>query len=239
MNPVPRGSTQKNVNQVVYNSIAPKIVNSASELQLVDTPCGDGEFAHYLGGRFPHLKVTGVDLFTQPVGKSFEFFKQSAHQHFRQRAPESVDIIICISGVMCFDGVPELVAAFHSALKKNGVLVITNDNIMSVRDRLNFLFFGHFKRFKLLYANNEGNWNVVLPQSLVAQIRKNGFTNWQMAYTSIYTEDLLFIPIALLIYPVFVCYLLLRKSELTASERLKLFPFKMLLSRHYVITAYK
>lgn len=239
MKSIPRGSTQKNVNQVVYNSIAAKLENNTQAQVMVDAPCGAGEFAQYLGGNFPSLKVIGVDLFTEASGKNFEFHKSSAHGFFRQQQPASVDIITCISGIMCFDGISELVSLFYSALKKNGILVITNDNIMSVRDRLNFLFFGHFKRFKLLYAKNEGNWNVILPQAIISQLQKNGFQKWNVRYTSIYNEDFFFLPLALLIYPVFLSYLLLAKSEMSVAERFKLFPFRMLISRHYVITAEK
>ena len=233
---IPRGSTQKNVNQVVFDSIAGKL--GQAQL-LIDAPCGSGEFAHFLGENFGNLKVIGVDLFTQPENKKFEFQKAGAHEVISRQAPGSVDIVTCISGVMCFDGVPQLVAAAYTALKTNGVLVITNDNIMSVRDRLNFLFFGHFKRFKLLYAKNEGNWNVVLPQALISQLQSHGFRKWQMKYTAIYNEDFFFLPLAAVIYPIFLAYLLLRKSDFSVTERLSLFPFRMLISRHYVITAEK
>ena len=156
-----------------------------------------------------------------------------------QQLPESVDIITCISGVMCFDGLPTLFSSFFSALKKDGMLVITNDNIMTVRDRLNFLLFGHFKRFKLLYATNEGNWNVVLPQALVSLLKRNGFHKWDVKYTAIYYEDFFFLPLALIIYPLFLINLILTKSDLSQKERLVLFPFRMLISRHYVVTAEK
>ncbi len=233
---IPRGSTQKNVNKVVFDSISGKLDQARL---LIDAPCGSGEFAHFLGENFSGLKVIGVDLFTDPKNKKFEFQKAGAHEVISRQAPESVDIVTCISGVMCFDGVPQLIAAAYKALKANGVLVITNDNIMSVRDRLNFLFFGHFKRFKLLYAKNEGNWNVVLPQALVSQLQSHGFRKWQMKYTAIYNEDFFFLPLAFVIYPVFLLNLLLRKSDFSVSERLALFPFRMLISRHYVITAEK
>lgn len=224
------------MNQVVFDSIAGKLDQARL---LIDAPCGSGEFAHFLGENFNNIKVIGVDLFTEPKNSKFEFQKAGAHEVISRQVPGSVDIVTCISGVMCFDGVPQLIGAAYTALKAGGTLVITNDNIMSVRDRLNFLFFGHFKRFKLLYAKNEGNWNVVLPQALISQLQSHGFRTWKMKYTAIYNEDYFFLPLAAVIYPVFLAYLLLRKSDFTVSERLALFPFRMLISRHYVITAEK
>lgn len=239
MKTIPRASTQKNVNSVVLKSISAKIEAGSSQKLLIDVPCGSGEFAHYLRDTFPGLKIIGVDLFTEASDKNFEFHKMSAHDFFKKQQNSSVDIITCISGIMCFDGIPELISSFYSALKANGTLVITNDNIMTVRDRLNFLFFGHFKRFKLLYSKEEGNWNIILPQALVAHLRKNDFRNLRIKYTSIYTEDYFLLPFAMLIYPVFLIYLLFFKSDMTFKKRIELFPFSMMISRHYVLTAEK
>ena len=239
MKSIPRASTQKNVNHVVFKSIVSRLESGKREKLLVDAPCGSGEFAHYLRDIFPNLNVIGVDLFTEVSDKNFEFHKMSAHDFFKKQKPASVDIITCISGIMCFDGIPELMSTFFSALKPEGILVITNDNIMTIRDRLNFLFFGHFKRFKLLYAKAEGNWNIILPQALVAQLYKNGFQNLHVKYTSTYVEDLALLPIAAIIYPIFLIYLLLLKNQMSLKDRIELFPFRMLISRHYIVTAEK
>lgn len=239
MKSVPRASTQKNVNQVVFKSIASRLEANTTEQLMIDAPCGNGEFAQYLMSVFPKLKVIGVDLFTEVAAKNFEFYKMSAHDFFKQQKPSSVDIITCISGVMCFDGIPELMSSFYSSLKPKGILVLTNDNIMTIRDRLNFLFFGHFKRFKLLYSKKEGNWNLILPQALVAHLQNKGFQNLRIKYTAIYIEDLFLLPFAICIYPIFLTYLLLLKNQMSFKQRLELFPFRMLISRHYVITAEK
>lgn len=226
------------MNRVVFEAIENRLESETTRL-LIDSPCGSGDFAHYIGENFPKVKVMGIDLYTEVKGRKFEFHKASAQEVLSRQTAETVDVITCISGVMCFDGIPALIASFFSALKKDGILVITNDNIMSVRDRLNFLFFGHFKRFKLLYANNEGNWNVILPQALVSMLKSRGFRKWDVKYTAIYNEDFFFLPLAVVIYPLFLLNLIFVKSELSLRERLVLFPFRMLISRHYVVTAEK
>lgn len=241
---IPRAATQKNVNYVVYKSIVSKLERAVLENGvggplLVDAPCGAGEFASYLKEKFPALQVKGVDLLTEAAGQNFEFYKLGTHDFFKQQPPESVDVITCISGIMCFDGISELLASFYAALRPAGLLIVTNDNIMTLRDRLNFLFFGHFKRFKLLYAVNEGNWNVVLPQAVVSLLQKNNFKNIRLQFTAVYVEDLFLLPLAILIYPVFVLYLVSRKNHMSITQRLAIFPFLSLISRHYVVTAEK
>jgi hypothetical protein len=110
---------------------------------------------------------------------------------------------------------------------------------LTVRDRLNFLFFGNFKRFKLLYAKNEGNWNLVLPQAVFMFFQRHHFRNIKVKYTAMYFEDLLFLPFGILIYPIFLAQLLLKKGDLSRKDRLQLFPFSAFYCRHYVISAKK
>ncbi|MEK6628708.1 MAG: class I SAM-dependent methyltransferase [Bdellovibrionota bacterium] len=239
MKSIPKANTQKNVNQVVYESLVSKLEFGSADKLLVDAPCGNGEFAKFLRDKYPNLEIKAVDLFTEVADTNIQFYKLSAHDFFALQKPASADFITCISGVMCFDGIPNLITLFFKALRPSGTLVLTNDNIMTMRDRLHFLFFGHFKRFKLLYSINEGNWNIVLPQAIVSLLQENGFKNIRIKYTSVYAEDLLFLPLAILVYPIFALYLLLRKSHLSIGERFELFPFQSLISRHYVITSEK
>lgn len=235
---VPKGNTQKGVNHHVYQLLQ-QTVDLKKPLKMIDVPCGDGTWAAFIKKNHPEVKMTGVDFFADAGNQSFEFHKASAHEYFRDQKPVSIDVITCISGVMCFDGIVDLFKAFHQSLNSGGLLVVTNDNFMTVRDRLSFLFFGQFKRFKLCYEKNEGNWNSVLPQALQMLFVRYEFKNIKVKYTSTYTEDYLFLPIAILIYPVFFIYLMTRKGPMTRAERKKLFPFQSLLARHYVISGEK
>lgn len=236
---IPRANTQKNVNKTVFAMIKSELNNAKSGDTWVDAPCGTGEFAHFIKQQAPHINVIGVDLFSNSAHKNITSHKKSAHDFFREQKDSSLNLITCISGVMCFDGIYELISLYSRVLKSEGTLVITNDNVVTIRDRLNFLFFGHFKRFKLLYSQTEGNWNVVLPQAIFSLLKKNNFKKIQIKYTSIYAEDFLFLPFAFLVYPFFLIYLLTRKSEMTLSERIELYPFISLIARHYVVKATK
>ena len=235
---VPKGNTQKGVNQQVYRFLS-EGADLARPLKMIDVPCGDGIYADFIKKRHPQSQLTGVDFFTNAKDQNFDFHKLKAHEYFDQQKPKDIDVITCISGVMCFDGIVDLFEAFDQALKPGGLLIVTNDNVMTIRDRLSFLIFGQFKRFKLLYAKNEGNWNLVLPQALRMLFQRHGFKNIKVKYTSTYSEDYLFLPLAILVYPVFLLYLMTRKSDLSQVQRRQLFPFQVLLARHYVISGQK
>lgn len=230
------GNTQRGVSRAVVETLKQR-ADCRPGTKLIDAPCGNGEFALYLAEKFPGINITGIDYFADATGKVAAFHKINIHEFFRTVKPKDVDIITCISGVMCFDGIEELFSSFGKSLKANGLLVVTNDNFMTLRDRINFLFLGRFKRFKLCNEVNEGNWNIVSPQGIVMLLQRQGFRGLQIKYTSIYAEDYFLIPLAILIYPVFLAYLVLHKSSMPKSMRLALFPFTSMIARHYIISA--
>ena len=236
---VPRGSTQKNVNEVVFSAIQEKVRQNGNKLSLLDVPCGHGVFADFIQGQYPEFKVVGIDLFENPPAPTFEFHKTKAQYFLLENKERKYDVITCISGIMCFDGAGDFFNTIYPALNQGGIFAVTNDNVLTVRDRVHFLIFGHLKRFRLLYATNEGNWNVIMPQGVGMLLERAGFKNIKYKYTAIYNEDFIFLPIAALIYPLFALYLLLFKGTKTTSERLKMFPFMSLIARHYVVTAEK
>lgn len=234
---VPHGNTQKNVNLRVYETILPEIKNDITQT-LVDIPCGAGSFSEFVQQAHPNINVFGADL-REDASKKIKHFYQTDAIHFLENiCPKNVDIIICISGIMCFDRTEETFQHFARLLKKDGTLIVTNDNIHSLRDRLSFMFFGYFKRFKPFYEINEGNWNIVLPQEIEMHLERNGFKNIQVRYTSFYYEDIVFLPLALMVFPISVLGLL-PKAKWNLKRVLKIYPFKMLLCRHYAVSAKK
>jgi hypothetical protein len=238
MNEMHVGNTQRGVSLGVLR-ILERRASVNGESLLIDVPCGNGDFALFLKRNLRNLRVIGVDFFADAAGKGIEFFKCRAQEYFQKESPKNVDIITCVSGVMCFDGIEELFSLFHRSLKEQGLVVVTNDNYMTVRDRFSFLFFGRFKRFKLFYDVQEGNWNSISPQGIFMLLQRQEFKGLEIKYTSIYSEDYLWLPLALVIYPLFYLYIMMQKTSLSLSERQALFPFSSLLARHYIVSAKK
>jgi ubiquinone/menaquinone biosynthesis C-methylase UbiE len=249
-NEIPRGNTQKNVNALLFHLLNKHFPNRSLK-SLIDVPCGEGEFLNFISAEFPAAQLIGVDRFSSggvgpneasdsPGGKrAFSFFKQTAQSFFSEHKPTQIAAITCISGVMCFDGIHELLQQFHQALTPGGLVVVTNDNIMTTRDRVNFLFFGHFKRFKLIYDRNEGNWNIMTPQALIMLLERAHFVDIDIKYTSTYWEDITWLPLSLVLYPLFLFKVLLANGQKSIKERMSLYPFRSLLARHYVVWARK
>ncbi len=238
----PRGNTQKGVNQAVFEFLE-DFFDSKRSFILSDAPSGNGELSLFLHSQFPNARFSLCDAFAAgPQGtdaRSISFQKADIHQYYRSQPSGTFDAILCISGVMCFDGIENLIHEIHRSLKPGELLIITNDNIMTVRDRINFMFLGSFKRFKLLSSLNEGNWNVILPQALRMLFKRYGFHGVQVRYTSFYFEDIVWLPLALLIYPLFRAASLISGGDWNFKELKAFFPFRSLICRHYVIVGIK
>lgn len=233
---IERGNTQDGVNVAVIDHLGAR---ADEPFSLLDVPSGQGSFLRAVRGLFPRARVHGVDLFEEPFPDVREFFTRGSSADWSFAAGRKFDVITCISGVMCFDNISDFFRQAGAHLNPGGRLIVTNDNVLTVRDRLSFLFFGRVKRFKKIYAAGEGNWNVILVQALWKLYRQNGFTLTAVHYTSRRPEDYLFAPLALVLYPFELFHLCTLKSELPLRERLRLFPPSALISRHYVMVGVK
>ncbi len=207
---------------------------------LLDIPAGEGEFLETFARFFPRAKLAGVEPFASSrLQASNVIEKATAHQS-RALAGESLyDLVTCLSGVMCFDGIDAIVEKIAISLKPDGVLIISNDNVLTIRDRLSFLFFGHVKRFKLFFAVNEGNWNLILPQGLWKICRSKGLSVEDVIYCSITPDDYLWLIFIPLFLPFYLFSLCRQGQHMSFLDKYRLFPLSSLFARHYYFVCRK
>ena len=124
-------------------------------------------------------------------------------------------------------------------LNKNGTFIITNDNSATIIDKLSFLFLGRHRIFKAIYEDSEELTQNVSIQELCRLLRTNGLIIEKIKFTSFYRKDLIYLPIAILIYPIQWMYLRLYKAKLPSDLKREMFPFKHYFCKHYIIIARK
>lgn len=232
---VEKGNTFDGVNRWILSYF---LKEGLSPRRLLDIPCGHGQFLRAALRVFRECDATGVDLYATPPEEL-----KSRIRKLDAKDPAVFDgiydVVTCISGVMVFDDVSRFFERASRHLTPGGWFVVTNDNVSTAWDRLRFLIYGRVKSFRLLYEREEPNWNVVLPQALLMLLEKNGFQIREIRYLATNYKELLFLPLAWVVFPFQCAYVLTRKSHLPKRMRLKLFPFRALFCRHYVIIAEK
>lgn len=241
MKKVANGNTAIGVNQAIINYLLEQNQNHKSGSQFLDSgsaldlPCGHGDFLLALKEHFPGLSVQGKDLYETPLPEAKPFFTQAGVDQWAPHSGQKFDLISCISGVMVFDNIVAFIEQCSAHLKPGGTYVITNDNVLTARDRVSWLLWGRLRRFKKFYNLDEGNWNVVLIQALVRFCIKNDIEIQKIEYVTIRWEDLFFAPLAILLYPLQVLSLFKAPAYLPLSLRYQMFSFKSLMARHYII----
>lgn len=236
---IERGNTQDGVNVEVIRSLQRIYPDSTASFSILDLPAGQGSFLRAVRSYFKNSQIKGVDLFADPYPDIAPHFTRGSSANWDFAENKKFEVISCISGVMCFDNVNHLFEQASSHLSTGGHFMVTNDNILTVRDRLSFLFLGRIRRFRKIYRVDEGNWNVMLIQALWKLYRSHGFQVESVTYTSRRPEDHLLWPLAVLIYPFEFLSLCFTKSEMPLRERIQLFPPLALISRHYVMVGKK
>lgn len=244
LNQVPRGNTQKHVNRDVLTYLlrheAARLMQPA--LRWLDAPCGAGEFLTQVRRFFPQAALSGTDVRAEApavLGEAGQYVRGDLSRGVPFAEAALFDVVTSISGIMCFANTAQFVQGCAQRLRVGGLLLVSNDNCLTVRDRLSYLFSGRVRRFKLLFEPDEGNFQLVQHQELKRLFDLSGIALTRVVYTSLYTEDLLYLPLALLLWPWQWWQVRRTRSSTGHALRQQLFSFKSLLYRHYFFVGEK
>ncbi len=231
---VPRGQTQKNVNKTVLGYLFNKFSKSPP-LKFIDLPAGEMEFLKCMKQLFPQHELHGADIADITPLPGIRLWQMDFNRDFTIPEEEKFDVITSISGVMMFNHTQGFIENCTRRLKQGGTFVLTNDNSATIIDRLSFLLLGRYRMFKAVYEDDELVTEIIPIPELIRQLRKNGITIEGVQYTSLYPRDLLFLPLALLVYPLQLLYLARLNTGVPAKLKWQMYPFKHLFCKHYVI----
>jgi SAM-dependent methyltransferase len=208
-------------------------------LQGLDLPCGNLEFLTYVAKLFPAARLLGADIMPpQNSNPAISFVEMDLTKEF-ELPPQQFDLVTSVSGVMMFGNTLSFIQNCVARLKPGGTFVLTNDNSATIMDRLAYLLWGGYRIFKPVFEDADAMTQIIPIQELIRLMRTQGIEIEQIEYTSFYQKDLLFLPLALLVYPLQKLYLGRLRTKLPAHLVQQLYPFKHLFGKHYIITGRK
>jgi 2-polyprenyl-3-methyl-5-hydroxy-6-metoxy-1,4-benzoquinol methylase len=235
---IPRGNTCPGVNRVIIEHLL-TLDTDFEDTAFMDVPCGDGSFLNAVKDFFPKGKSFGADINPPPQNSQHKFFKIDARRPFDIDADEEFKIITSISGVTEFDNTQLFLEQLKKWLDPNGLLIVTNDNIFSARNRILYLFFGRFRQTHLFMADDEPTWKIIPLQNLIRILYEAGFEVDEIKYVPAKFSEWLWLPVAALIYVFQYMYLLFAETGVKLSQKTSLYPFISFISRHYVLICRK
>src|SRR6185369_8836576 len=163
---IERGNTSPGVNREIIEYLLSLNENFDGK-RFLDIPCGEGTFLQAVKDFFPDAETAGSDIHSPPVAFSHDFLQIDAQQAFSLKTEKKIKVITCISGVMEFDNTLSFFEQLKENLAENGLLVVTNDNLLSVRDRILYLFFGRFRQYHLFIQTDKPTWKILPLQNLL------------------------------------------------------------------------
>ena len=235
---ISRGETQKNVNYRVLQLVLQKF-DKKNPLIVMDLPCGSAIFLEYLRKLFPEATLYGADIKDITRQPEVHFVKMDLTKDFALASEKKFDLITSISGVMMFGNTLRFILNCSERLKKDGTFIITNDNSSTIIDKLAFLFLGRHRIFKPVYEDSEGLTQNIPIQELCRLLRTNGLTIEKIVYTSFYLKDIIYAPLAILVYSIQWLYIRTYKTNLPPHLKWQMFSFKHYFCKHYIIVARK
>lgn len=231
---IPKGNTCHGVNRAVIEHLL-SVDREWVGKRLLDMPCGHGTLLRVLRQFFPHAVVKGADL--QPGGEfpTDEVAAVDASRPFKIFQEGKFNVITSVSGIMEFHNTRQFFEMCREHLAEGGHLVVTNDNVATVRDRFAYLFFGRTRLFRLLVSPELATWKPIPMQSLGRMLHDAGFTIRSIRYVSARSKDWLLLPVALALWPFQWAQLQAEKASLPQELRRMMFPFGMMIYRHCVL----
>lgn len=234
-----RGETQKNVNYETLKIIAEEFSENSS-MRVLDLPCGQRLLLHYIQMLFPKATLLGIDIVKPDYFDEIGFLNMDVSKEFwLLPQEEKFDLVTSVSGIMMFGNTASFIANCAARVQQKGVFIVTNDNSSTIMDRLAFLFLGRYRIFKQLTEDCEQLTQNVSIQELCRLLRTNGFSIEKIKYTSFYTKDIVYLPIACLVYPFQWLYTRLHKTGIPSKLKWEMLSFKQYFCKHYIVVARK
>jgi len=229
-----RGNTCKGVNREIISYLLSLNTDFAYQYFL-DIPCGEGAFLKALHDFFPHSKTFGGDICLPSTFFAHEIFQIDAQRGINLQSDRKFNIITCISGVMEFDNTLNFFESVKENLEENGSFIVTNDYILTVRDRFLYLLFGRFRQFRFMIGKKQPTWKLLTFQNLLRILYEAGFEVEKIKYVPVRPREWGWLPLALFVYFFQCLYMMFAEKEIPFSEKRSLYPFMSLLSRHYIL----
>lgn len=231
---IPRGNTVGGTNREIIKYLLSSGKDFVGKY-FFDIPCGSGDFLRAVKNFFPQSVTVGGDLHAPPTDFPHKFLKIDAQREFAPETQKKFDVITCISGVMEFDNTLSFFERLRENLNENGLLIVTNDNLLSVRDRFLYLLFGRYRQYRLFISNESPTWKTISLQNLIRLLYDSGFEIIEIKFVPPKLNEWIWLPLVLPLYITQMLYLLFAEKGISFSEKLKLYPFESLLARHYFI----
>ena len=234
---IPRGDTCPGVNRAIIELLISLERDFAGE-SFLDVPCGRGEFLDTIRRVFPDARTIGADK-VRHQSFAHEFFQFDAESGKGLDDIKDCSVVTCISGVMEFDNTLAFFRSLERLSGDNALIIVTNDNLLTVRDRLLYALFGRFGQYRSIPGRRGPTWKMIHLSNLERLLNDAGFRVKEVRYVIANWTTWLWLPLAVPLYLIQLLYFLAAERDIPFHATLRFFPFVSTLARHYLFVCGK
>jgi SAM-dependent methyltransferase len=103
--------------------------------RVIDIGCGNGFFSYFLAKEFPQFEVVGIDSDAEYIKYAQENFKADnlkfIQSSIEELGAEQFDLAIFSEVIEHLPNVNQLLQKIHSILTKDGIILVSTDNLYS------------------------------------------------------------------------------------------------------------
>jgi SAM-dependent methyltransferase len=235
---IPKGNTCRGVHRAIIEYLL-ESGDVADGKTMLDIPCGAGFLISSLRLFFPKAVLRGCDMRMPKTLSPGDFSPVDASRPFTVFPGMKFDFVFSVSGVMEFDNTLQFFAQCKDCLRDGGLFLVTNDNVVAIRDRIAYFWLGKVRRYQLFVTQGQPTWKVIPVHNMVRILQDAEFKIREIRYTSLRWKDWLMLPLALLVYPIQFLYMRFTRTKMPIAMRHEMYPFRSLLCRHYIIVCEK
>ena len=231
---IPKWNTERKVNYKIIKWI---LKNNLKNLDILDVPSWNADLIKTINKIDNSIikKWILIDKYVFPNELESKFFYYDYDFSEIWKLNEKFDLVFSVSWVMEFDNISLFIKNLKKSLKKGWKIIITNDNVISLKDRLLYLFFWKIRRFRLFLEPNQPTFHNIPIQEIYKYLIENGLFVLDVKYCWYKKSDLLFFILFFYLYIPQILYIILKKSYIPLKIRYKLFPISSLFTRHYIM----
>ena len=231
---IPRGNTCPGVNRAVIKFLLARGKDFRNEAVL-DAPCGQGEFLDVLKTFFPECRTYGADIVLPKENGDHVLIQADLADEKPLPFTEQFSLITSISGVMEFDNTLNYLRKIGERTAESGMFIVTNDNLISARDRFLYFFTGRFRQYPIFVSDDAPTWKILPLQNLLRILHDAGFKEIEIRYVQGKWTEWLWLPIAVPMYLTQTLSFAINRKRPLYKERATRYPFASLFSRHYLV----
>ena len=231
---IPRGNTCPGVNCAIIEYLLESNDDLIGEAVL-DVPCGNGEFLDVIKAFFPACDTFGADIAPPENTAGHSFLRTDLSGTGKLDLGRKFRLVTSISGVMEFDNTLNFFEKIREQIDENGMFIVTNDNLLSARDRILYLLTGRLRQYPLFTDRDAPTWKILPLQNLLRILNDAGFDVSEIRYVPAKWTEWFWLPVAGPIYLTQLLSFLFGKKDVPFNEKAARYSFASLFSRHYFI----